>query len=101
MVLLEAMAAGCAVVASDLPGYRAAAGGHAVLVPPGDPAGLGRALARATADAVAGSGWSAPDARQAALDHAQAWSMDRLAARYVDVYQEAIGSRGAARGRVT
>ncbi|HUA95391.1 MAG TPA: glycosyltransferase, partial [Acidimicrobiales bacterium] len=28
MVLLEAMAAGCAVVASDIPGYRAAAGGR-------------------------------------------------------------------------
>ena len=34
MVLLEAMAAGTAVVASDIDGYRQAAGGHAVLVPP-------------------------------------------------------------------
>ena len=34
MVLLEGMAAGCAVVASDIEGYRSAAGGHAVLVPP-------------------------------------------------------------------
>ena len=36
MVLLEGMAAGCAVVASDIEGYRTAAGGHAALVPPGD-----------------------------------------------------------------
>ena len=36
MVLLEGMAAGCAVVASDIEGYRSAAGGHAELVPPGD-----------------------------------------------------------------
>ena len=36
MVLLEGMAAGCAVVASDIEGYRAAAGGHAELVPPDD-----------------------------------------------------------------
>ena len=37
VVLLEGMAAGCAVVASDIKGYRAAAGRYAELVPPGDP----------------------------------------------------------------
>ncbi len=41
MVLLEGMAGGCAVVASDIEGYRAAAGGHAELVPPGDRACAG------------------------------------------------------------
>ena len=45
MVLLEAMAAGTAVVASDIPGYRDAAGGKARLVPPGDAAALAEALA--------------------------------------------------------
>ena len=45
MVLLEAMAARAAVVASDIDGYREAAGGHAVLVPPGDAAALAEALA--------------------------------------------------------
>ncbi|MGH9093199.1 MAG: glycosyltransferase family 4 protein, partial [Acidimicrobiales bacterium] len=49
MVLLEGMAAGCAVVASDIPGYRAAAAGHAALVPPGDAGALGVALAAAFA----------------------------------------------------
>jgi phosphatidylinositol alpha-mannosyltransferase len=44
VVLLEAMAAGTAVVASDLPGYRLAAGGAARLVPPGDPVALGEAV---------------------------------------------------------
>ena len=44
VVLLEAMAAGTAVVASDLPGYRRAADGAALLVPPGDPAALAEAL---------------------------------------------------------
>ena len=56
MVLLEGMAAGCAVVASDIEGYRMAAGGHATLVPPGDKAALSRALGVALADAVEGSG---------------------------------------------
>jgi len=44
VVLLEAMAAGTAVVASDLPGYRLAAAGAAKLVVPGDPVGLARAI---------------------------------------------------------
>ena len=44
VVLLEAMAAGTAVVASDIPGYRnvAAPGRDAVMVPPGRPVGPGR-----------------------------------------------------------
>ena len=41
MVLLEGMAAGCTVVASDIEGYRMASGGHATLVPPGDVARAG------------------------------------------------------------
>ena len=45
MVLLEAMAAGTVVVASDIEGYRDAAGGDAVLVPPGDVEALAGALA--------------------------------------------------------
>ena len=101
MVLLEAMAAGCAVVASDIEGYRRAAGGHAALVPPGDVPALARALGAALADAVEGSGQSAPEARKAATEYARAWSMDALAERYLDVYARAIaayGTRGA-RGR--
>jgi phosphatidylinositol alpha-mannosyltransferase len=92
MVLLEGMAAGCAVVASDLDGYRMAAGGHAALVPPGDKVALARALGVAIADAVEGSGQSAPQARKAALEHARNWSMVSLAERYLDVYERAIAS---------
>jgi phosphatidylinositol alpha-mannosyltransferase len=92
IVLLEGMAAGCAVVASDIEGYRMAAGGHAALVPPGDKAALARALGVALADAVEGSGQSAPETRKAALEHARNWSMDTLAERYVDVYERAIAS---------
>jgi phosphatidylinositol alpha-mannosyltransferase len=90
MVVLEGMAARCAVVASDLQGYRSAAGGHAVLVPPGDVGALSRALGVALADAAEGSGRSSPDALKAAEAHANGWSMESLAARYVDVYERAI-----------
>jgi phosphatidyl-myo-inositol alpha-mannosyltransferase len=92
MVLLEGMAAGCAVVASDITGYRMAAGGHAALVPPGDRGALARALGVALADAVEGIGQSAPETRKAAVEYARAWSMDRLAERYVDIYERAIAS---------
>ncbi len=97
VVLLEGMAAGCAVVASDLEGYRAAAGGYAALVTPGDALALAGALEAALADADQGSGHSSPEARAAALAHARAWSMDALADRYVDVYEEAVRSHTASR----
>ncbi len=90
MVLLEGMAAGCAVVASDIEGYRMAAGGHASLVPPGDTRALSRALGVALADAVEGSGLSTAEARKAAVEHARAWSMDTLAERYLEIYERAI-----------
>ncbi len=91
VVLLEGMAAGCAVVASDIEGYREAAGGRASLVPPGDAVALARALGVALADVVEGSGLSSVEARKAALVHAQGWSMDVLAEKYVDVYERALG----------
>lgn len=50
MVVVEAMAAGRPVVASDLPGYAEAARGAAVLVPPGDGAALAEALWRVGQD---------------------------------------------------
>jgi phosphatidylinositol alpha-mannosyltransferase len=97
MVLLEGMAADCAVVASDIEGYRKAAGGHATLVPPGDTTALSRALGVALADAVEGSGPSSPEARKAAIEHARNWSMESLAECYVEVYERAIASYRARR----
>lgn len=44
LIVAEAMAAGCAVVASDLPAFRYVAGGAARLVRPGHPPGLAEAL---------------------------------------------------------
>jgi phosphatidyl-myo-inositol alpha-mannosyltransferase len=50
MVLAEAMAAGCPVVASDIPGYAEAARGAALLAKAGDPGALAVALWRAASD---------------------------------------------------
>lgn len=44
IVLAEAMAAGCAVVASDLPAFRAVLGDSGRMVPPGDDGALADAL---------------------------------------------------------
>jgi phosphatidylinositol alpha-mannosyltransferase len=92
MVVLEGMAAGCAVVASDIDGYRAAAGGHATLVPPGDAGALARALESVLDEAVAGSSTAA---RKEATDYARTWSMDTLAGRYLELYGQAIEAYGA------
>lgn len=83
MVLLEAMAAGCALVASDLDGHRNVAtdGVNALLVPVGDPSALARALLRVLED----------DALRARLiaggrARAEELSMDRLAEAYLEIY---------------
>jgi phosphatidylinositol alpha-mannosyltransferase len=94
VVLLEGFAAGCAVVASDIEGYRVAAGGFATLVPPDDADALARALGVALADAVEGTGASSPEAHKAAEAHARAWSMDALAQRYEEIYERAIAAAG-------
>ncbi|HEX4081423.1 MAG TPA: glycosyltransferase, partial [Acidimicrobiales bacterium] len=86
MVLLEGMAAGCAVVASDIPGYRAAAGGHAVLVPPSDPVALRRALT----DALGMDRAAREVAHRDAAAHAERWSMTRLADRYAEIYRRVV-----------
>jgi phosphatidylinositol alpha-mannosyltransferase len=90
VVLLEAMAAGCAVVASDLPGYRGASGGLAALVAPGDPVALAGALDRALADVRLGTGLAAPAALRRAVAHARGWSMERLAAHYHQIYERVL-----------
>jgi phosphatidylinositol alpha-mannosyltransferase len=95
VVLLEAMAARAAIVASDLPGYASVLGGHGVLVPPGDPKALAGELAHAVADAAGGAGRSAPAALEAAFQHAGQWSMAQLAARYVEIYERVLAGHRA------
>ena len=93
MVLLEAMAARSVVVASDIDGYRDAAGGCAVLVPPGDPGDLAGALLGVLDGTLAPSGGGAGD-RVAWLDAGQArasvWSMASLAERYETAYRSVV-----------
>ncbi len=94
MVLVEAMAARTRVVASDIDGYRDAAGPDAVLVPPGEPEALAEALAAVLGSGVAGGpGGPGPDP-EAVLDSASAraerWSMQRLADRYEAIYRDLV-----------
>jgi phosphatidylinositol alpha-mannosyltransferase len=92
VVLLEAMVAGTAVVASDLAGYRAVVGQQATLVPPGDVPAWSAALRAAVDDAAHGAGTSDPLTLQRAASHAQQWSMTAVAERYAAIYEEALGT---------
>lgn len=90
VVLLEGLAAGAAVVASDLPGYAAVLDGHGTLVEPGDPGALAAALAEALA-AVPGR----PEAaRASAAAQAGRWSMTAVADRYLSLYRRLVGGAG-------
>ncbi len=93
MVLLEAMAAGTAVVASDIQGYREAAGPAARLVPPGDSDALRSALAELLTDATSRAALAATGRRRASE-----LSMRRLAERYSATYRE-LASTVAGRRR--
>ena len=84
VILLEAMAAGTPVVASDISGYRDVARQEkeAVLVPGGDPVALAGGLRRVLDDpTLAGRLVEAGTARAATF------SMERLATRYADLYE--------------
>lgn len=90
VVLLEAMAAGAPIVASDLPGYRNVARPeeHALLVRPGDATALAHALRRALTDRrLTAKLVAAGDGRAAEF------AMDALAERYVGLYEQAVATR--------
>jgi len=87
VVLLEAMAAGTPVVASDISGYRDVArdGKEAVLVPGGDAAALADGLRMVLDDSKL-----AARLVEAGTARAATFSMDRLAARYADLYENLL-----------
>lgn len=87
IVLIEAMACGLPVVASDIPGYRAVVedGVQGVLTPPRDAASLARALLDLIED----------DARreamaEAALARSRVFSWERLVEGVEEAYAEAV-----------
>ncbi|HVM55429.1 MAG TPA: glycosyltransferase family 4 protein [Acidimicrobiales bacterium] len=84
IVLLEAMAAGTPVVASDLPGYAKVGrqGREALLVPPGDAVALAAALNR-----VLGESSFAGRLVEHGRARADELSMDRLAEVYLEKYE--------------
>ena len=87
VVLLEAMAAGTPVVASNLDGYRNVATDDetALLVETGNVASLATALARVLADSQLAARLTANG-----REHAQRFSMDALADRYIEMYERAL-----------
>jgi phosphatidylinositol alpha-mannosyltransferase len=88
IVLIEALAAGVPVVASDIPGYRAVLeGGDAgVLVPPEDVSALKNALLSVLRD---------PELRRDFSLHgialAERYSWDRVIDQVLEAYEDAIG----------
>jgi phosphatidylinositol alpha-mannosyltransferase len=87
VVLLEAMAAGTPVVASNLDGYRNVATDDetALLVETGNVASLASALARVLVDSRLAARLTANG-----REHAQRFSMDALADRYIEMYERAL-----------
>ena len=97
LVLLEGMGAGTVVVASDIDGYRDAAGGRAVMVPPGDSRALATGI-RGVLDGdlapAPGTGPDGPNDRRewlrAGTERAAQWSMASLAGKYEDLYRSVL-----------
>ena len=89
LVVVEAMASGCAVVASDLPAFRAVVADTAVLVPPGSAVELGRAVARLLSEPPAINALSGAGRRRAGEFD---WS--RVLPQYRASYHKAIDGWG-------
>ena len=98
VVLLEAMAAGTPIVASEISGYSLVArgGSDALLAPPGDVDGLAAALRQALS-----GGPSVADRVERGRERAQEFSMESLADIYMEMYQRLYDASQAPGGRVS
>jgi phosphatidylinositol alpha-mannosyltransferase len=88
VILVEAMAAGVPVVASDIDGYREVVrdGVDGLLVPPNDAGALVEAIGRVLADPAL-----AERLRQAGRERARAFSWDAVVPRIEEVYRSVAG----------
>lgn len=96
IALLESMAAGTPVVASDLPGVREVARLAGATAPPGDPARLADAILDAWRDARR---FGSPEAIRARVAERYAWPA--VVERLEGVYASALRDAALARGRTT
>jgi len=81
--VLEAMAAGCPVIASDTPALVEVLGGAGLTAPVGDVAGLALAMRRARNESLR------EELRERGLERAKAFSWDAAARATLEVYREA------------
>ncbi|MFO7299227.1 MAG: glycosyltransferase family 4 protein [Actinomycetes bacterium] len=86
IILVEAMAAGCALVASDLPAFRDVAGDAARFVPVGEAGSLAGAVSDLLADPGAARSMGESGMRRAA-----GFDWEAVAARYLRCYEVALG----------
>jgi phosphatidylinositol alpha-mannosyltransferase len=88
IVLAEAMAAGCAVVASDLDAFRAVAGTTAVLFPVGDVSALAREMGRLLTDKK-----ERDRLGRAGRDAVKTYDWSRVLDMYLEAYADAVAIR--------
>jgi glycosyltransferase involved in cell wall biosynthesis len=89
--VLEAMACGCPVIASDIPTLREVLGGAGLLTPPRDVGRLAGAMRSISASAELRA-----DLRGRGFERAALFSWDRCARETLSVYLEAAGNSGGA-----
>ena len=87
IVVAEGLASGCAVVASDIPAFRAVAGDAAVYVPPGDPVLLAEDISRLLGDDAA-----LHTRAEAGRQRATLFGRDVVLPAYVAAYRDAMAA---------
>lgn len=88
LVGLEAMAAGCAVVASDLPAFRSVLGEAALYFPVGEPAALATALTGILLDPA-----TITHLTTRAAERVRLFDLEAVTETYLAAYREAIEKR--------